>query len=400
MRIIIDARPTQDEIRDNGVGHYTKSLIMSLVENYPDTKFVLIMYDYNSTLDNFLSTPHSNLEVVKIGKYFNGRGLDLIIHNMDIGFQVRSVLTLLKIKQKGDIFLCPYFMRGIPSLIIPTFVTIHDFALVELNIYSVISPVHNFLRWFYYWWQMLPIYLAKGILSDSEYTTQGIFKYLPLYAKKKVHTVYLGINLENIETDITRHFIGKEYRKNYFIYIGGGTTKNKNSEGVIRGYADFVGLLKERGFTEFPYLVIAGKNFVDMNNKEVRELHDLGKSLEIYEQIVFTGRYEDIERYSLLNNAIASIHLSLLEGFGFSAAESMRAKITTIAHNGSCYPDVLKDGAILVNGENSMEVAQAMFNVYTNPKYAHTIIQKGYEISLLYDWKNTAAQTFQILTSI
>ncbi len=399
MRIIIDARTTQDEIKFNGVGRYSNRIITSLIKEYPTTEFVLMMYDAPSTLDEFLKGGRLNVRIHKIGKYLNGRGFDLFLHNMDIGLQVRMSVEILKIKKRGDIFFCPYFMRGIPSFFIPTYITIHDFALVELNSYSTISPVHNFLRWFYYWWQMFPIYFSKGVLCDSKYTLDHFEKYLPLYNKKKVYEVLLGTDFIEKETNISNYFEDKSYRKNYFVYLGGGITKNKNSEGVVKAYAEFVKTLGMKGEKKIPSLVIAGKNFTDMNVKEVKALHQLAKDLGVYNRIIFTGKYDDLNIYSLLNNAIASIHLSILEGFGFSVVEGMRAKSPVIVHNGSCYPEVVKNGGILVNGLDAKEVAAAMYKVYSDKEYAKAIAQKGYQVSLLYDWKKTANQTFSVLSS-
>ncbi|HVX92882.1 MAG TPA: glycosyltransferase family 1 protein [Candidatus Dojkabacteria bacterium] len=399
MRIIIDARITQDEIKFNGVGRYGNMLVSNMLKTHPNTEFVLMMYDGSSTLDEFLKEKFPNVRIHRIGKYFNGRGMDLIIHNMDIFFQIRMIIEILKVKKKGDVFFCPYFMRGVPSLIIPTYVTIHDFALPKLNIYSAISPIHNLLRAIYYWWQMLPVYFSKGVFCDSKYTLDDFMKYLPFYNKKQVHEILLGTDIIEKETNISKYFEDKDYKKNYFIYLGGGITKNKNSEGVVKAYAEFSKLLGMNGEKKIPYLVIAGKNFIDMNVKEVKALHQLAKDLGVYNRIIFTGKYDDINIYSLLNNSIASIHLSLLEGFGFSVVEGMRAKSPVIVHDGSCYPEVVKNGGILVNGLDSKEVANEMYEVYSDHNYAKDIAQKGYQVSLLYDWKKTADQTYSVLTS-
>lgn len=402
MKILIDARTTQDEIKYNGVGRYSRFIIEYLIQNNPETNFELIMYDGFSTLDEFLKTKHSNVNIFRIGEFNDKGGINLILHNLDLFFHIRLNKVLRKINRKDTVFFSPYFWKGLPVFKIPTVVTFHDFALPYFNIYSTISPIHNFLRFVHYWSELLRIYFAKHVICDSNYTYLDMFKYLPKLKKENVSEVLLGIHEEKKDVEYEKYLPSDWKKKGYIIYLGSGLTKNKNSEGVVKGYKEFLDILKNEKIKEedFPYLVIAGKNFTDEVVKDAKKFRHLVMELGIEKYVHYSGFYDDDARWPMVRNAFAYIHLSIFEGFGFSVAEAMRAKVPVIAHNGTTYPQVVGDGGILVDGLKPHEVGQAIFKVFNDKEFAKKLALKGYEQSLKFDWNITAEKTFNIIKKI
>jgi len=114
--------------------------------------------------------------------------------------------------------------------------------------------------------------------------------------------------------------------------MGGGINKTKNSKGVILSYVEFLKLLG-REKNQCPYLVISGGNFENEQLKEVKELHDIVKENSLEDLVLFTGFYEDEQKYSLLKNAFAFIHLSFYEGFGLPPLEAISCDCPAIASN-------------------------------------------------------------------
>lgn len=398
MRIIIDARTTQDEIKFNGVGRYSRFIIQYLVKLFPTQEYVLIMYDSPSTLDDFLKLNYENVRIVRIGK-FNDQGIfRLILHNLDLFFHISLNKALRKIGTKEAVFFSPYFWRGLPILDIKTYVTIHDFALPKYDIYSTISPIHNKLRKIHYWYELYRLQYCERILSDSTNTTNDIVTYLPKVKREKIDTILLGIEEDRKEVEFEKYLPSDWRNKGYILYLGGGLTKNKNSEGVVNAFEDFITELKLKGVREFPYLVIAGKNFTSEVSRNAKQFRELVEKSSIKDLIHFTGFYEDEVRWKLLDNARIFIHLSLYEGFGFSIAEAMRAKVPVIAHNGSSYPEVAGNGAMLVNGESVVEVSKALYKVFTDPNFAKELGERGYVRSLDLKWEKCAKETYKSLT--
>jgi glycosyltransferase involved in cell wall biosynthesis len=220
-----------------------------------------------------------------------------------------------------------------------------------------------------------------------------------LYNKNKIHTALLGIEEDKESKDFEK-YLPKDYKtREYLIYLGGALGKNKNSVGVVNGYYEFVSELVKEGIEkkEIPYLVISGKNFTDEISRDATNFRKYIEDIGLKDLVCFTGFYDDNARFPLMKNSFGYIHLSTLEGFGFSVVEAMRAKVPVIAHRGSSYIEVVKDGGILLDGENPKGVGQAIYRIYKDRKYAQDLAQIGFEISKQYDWKITASKTHDIL---
>jgi glycosyltransferase involved in cell wall biosynthesis len=399
MNIVIDARTTQDEVKYNGIGRYARIIIEQLVRNNPEENFSLILYSIESTLDAFLETKPQNVNVINIGEYNQTGILNMIRHNFDLFFHIRLNKALKNVDRKNSIFFSPYFWRGLPVFKLPTVAVFHDFALVKYNIYSTISFFHNIIRFFHYWSEIFKMHFAKHIIVDSQYTYEDIFKYLPLMKKDKVSKVLLGVYQEESTTNFELYLPTDWRKREYLLYLGGGLTKNKNSEGVIDSYVEFIKILKEKGFNEdqIPYLVIAGKIFKKEHGNSAKLFSKYFTDKGIEKFVHLTGEYDDNSRWGLLHNCFAYIHLSLFEGFGFGVAEALRAKVPVIAHNGSTYPEVVGEGGILVDGTNALQTAQAIYKLYSDREFGKVIAQKGYEQSLKFDWNITQQNTIKIL---
>jgi glycosyltransferase involved in cell wall biosynthesis len=401
MNVIIDARTTQDEIKYNGVGRYSRFTIEHLISEFPHTQYELIMYNCNSTLDEFLKTKRDNVRIIRIGEYNQEGIFNMIIHNLDLVFHFRLTKALLKTERKNTVFFSLYFWRGFPIYLLPTVVSIHDFALPRFNIYSTISPIHNIFRYIHYWLEGLRIYFCKKIVCDSEYTKTDFMKYFPIYNPNNVYPIHLGIEEDKESTDFEK-YLPKDYKeRKYFIYLGGGLTKNKNSKGVVDGYLEFANKLTKNGINRksIPYLVIAGKNFSVEISRDALSFKKYIQSLGIEDLVEYTGFYEDNSRFPLVRNSLGYIHLSLFEGFGFGVAEAMRARVPVIAHKGSSYIEVVQDGGLLVDGTKPKEVGNAIYRIYKDRDFAIKLANRGYEISKEYDWKITARKTHDILKS-
>jgi len=397
MHIVIDATTTQNEWKNNGIGVYTRNLLSNLIPLYPKTEFTFMMYDGISTIDKLISKKFNNLNVVRIGEREIKSLLNPVWYfkQMYPGFLLSSALK--KIRQKQFLFFSPFFWGGLPKDI-PFVVTLHDFALPVFNIYSQISSLHNWVRMVTYWNEMKKVYLANRVIVDANFTKKDVIKYLPKYDIKNVRTIYLACDFLTEKSLNIDSYLPKDWKeRKYILYLGGGVTRNKNSNGVIYGYYEFV---KRLNIKDVPYLVIAGKNFTDMGNKDVKRIHNLVKDLNLEEFVHFTGYYDERYKYSLLKNATACMHLSLYEGFGIGMLEAMYSGSPTIAHKGSTYVEVMGDGGILLDGENSKEVGDALFRVYTDELFAKELGIKGYLRAKHFSWKRTAKDTYSVFQEV
>ena len=396
MHIIIDATTTQDQFTYAGVGQYTKNIILSLLKNNADIPFSILRFEGKiSTLDKDISK-YKNADLVDIGEY------KVNDYKNDIWYYTRVLPTIKKIRRKDSIYFCPYFWRNFPSNIMPTVLFVHDMNLPLFNMYSQQSPIHNFIRKIQYWKTLNKSKDCKYIICNSDTTRKDFLKFYPDYPEEQTAVTYLGIDVEEKQISLDKILPHDYKEKKYFIYLGGGINRSKNSIGVIKGYKVFLDKLKNEGMDieKAPYLIIAGGKFQDTTKPEVKELYDYIKEHGIEKQVVFTGFYEDKHAYSLLSNSLGFLHLALYEGFGISAAEALRAKTPTILHKSPVYEEVFKDVSMLVDGLNEVEVGDTIYDIYKNREKYQTMIQKGYDLSLTFSWDRCAEKTFKIFEKV
>jgi len=391
MHLIIDCTTTQNQLKYNGIGKYTYHIVKRLI-NIPNLDITLLMFNGESTLDLELRGKSINIERlgnIKVSDYKNV-----------ITYFTKILPAIKRVRKEDSIYFCPYFWIGIPSLHIPTVLVIHDFALPIFNTYSEKGIVQNFIKKILYWLELRKAKYTKGIIVDTKYTAKDVRKYFPKYPKERIFVTHLDGELQESK-DIKGwdSSLPKDYKeRGYFIYMGGTPAKSKNSDGVIRGYREF--LIKMKFDNRAPYLVISGKNFTKEVDPNVEKFKSRISCLGLKENIVFTGFYEDIHVKPLLSNSISFIHLSLYEGFGISLIEAMRAETPVIAHNGSCYPEVLGNAGVLVDGLNAKEVGDVMYRIYKEDRYRDELIKRGRERAKDFSWDITAEKTVRVFKKI
>ncbi len=401
MHLIIDATTTQDQLKHNGIGQYTKNLTNELIKisEFEGFKISLLLFNESSTLNTGSLQKKENVFIQNIGK----KRLSNFLNNIWYKTQIKPGLLkiLNKFPHDNFVYFCPYFWRNFPTELapsIPIALAFHDFALPEFNIYSTKSPVHNQIRKLQYWQTLNKAVETDAILACSNYTKKIFEKYYPQYPSKQIHTVHLGVKLEkNRNKKAVNKYIPKDWNKRgYFIYLGGTPAENKNTKGVINSYNEFLKLTKSK-LKEAPYLVIAGKDFTDSKNTKIYELIT---KYNIDQNVKFTGFYENKDKYPLLHNSLAFLHLSLYEGFGIAVAEAMKSETAIIVHNGTSYPEVVGNAGILVNGRKPEKVGQNLMKIYQNKELRNNLAKKAKQRAQNFKWKKTARQSLEIFKKI
>jgi len=176
MHLIVDCTTTQNQLRYNGIGQYTKNIVKRLIEK-DNIELTLLMFNNESTLDQYLKG--KNVEIYRIGKVKDSDYKNILLY-------ITKILPAIKkLKTPESIYFCPYFWIGIPSLHIPTVLMIHDFILPKFNIYSEKGYIQNTIKKVMYWSEMFKARYCKAILTNSKQTTKDFRKYFPTYPKYK-----------------------------------------------------------------------------------------------------------------------------------------------------------------------------------------------------------------------
>ncbi len=93
---------------------------------------------------------------------------------------------------------------------------------------------------------------------------------------------------------------------------------------------------------------------------------------------------------TLYSGALALCHPSLYEGFGNAPAEAMACGCPVVTSNRSSMPVVSGVAALLVNPEETDEIAAALLRVASEPELAESMRQRGLMRAVELTWKSFA----------
>ena len=116
--------------------------------------------------------------------------------------------------------------------------------------------------------------------------------------------------------------------------------------------------------------------------------------------IATTGYVPSEDLPYLYNDAFAFLFASLREGFGIPLLEAMACGTPVITSNTSSMPEVGGPDAILVNPENSDEIANMMLRLETDDTFYQEKRNMGLERAKLFSWRKTAEKLHQLYHTI
>jgi glycosyltransferase involved in cell wall biosynthesis len=105
------------------------------------------------------------------------------------------------------------------------------------------------------------------------------------------------------------------------------------------------------------------------------------------ERIVRTGWVEDPDLAALLSRASLLAFPSLYEGFGFPPLEAMRAGVPVVATRAGSLPEVLGDGALLVDVGDHDGLAEALASCLGDEVERRRLVAAGAAWSARYSWE-------------
>jgi len=102
----------------------------------------------------------------------------------------------------------------------------------------------------------------------------------------------------------------------------------------------------------------------------------------------------------LIASADLVVYPSLHEGFGFPALEAMAAGTPVVASNVACLPEVLGDGALLVDPTDVKAFIDAVDAALANKDLRCGLIEKGKVRAGLYTWRRCADLTVDVYRQV
>lgn len=267
-------------------------------------------------------------------------------------------------RAKADVFYSPSFMPPIFSAI-PFVITIHD--LMHLFYYSRMHKI--------YYQQVITRLAkkAKKIITVSHYSKKQLIQLLGI-DERIITVIYNGVDDRFAQNE---DLITME--RPYLLYVG-NRRKNKNIPAMLRAFAG------ARIDNEIVF-ALSG----EPDELLLQEANRLG----IKDRIKFLGFIQEEALPQLYKGALATLYVSLMEGFGLPILESMASGTPVLTSNVSSLPEIAGPAALCVDPFNIGEMAYGIEQLVNNTVLRNYYIDEGSKRASTFIWEHTAIQTWK-----
>lgn len=398
MRIGIDITFLKDQYAHRGIGTYGKQLIKRLILN-PEHEWILFGFDdLESNLLALETKSNPQIKFISLGRPRKSNLSNFLFFALVFKPKILAA--------KLDLFYAPHLERGLPLKYVKTALMVHDVIPLMTGKFSNHGGLLNYFKGIFYKNNLNHAKKADLILTNSDFSKRELIN-KGGFEPDKITRTYLGIKPEFREENITsdtrdtrRVLMMYKIPKPYILYYG-GLEANKNVSNLFYAFRNVT-----KRFPDMK-LVIVGKDFklgwdnkVQPLTKPAEALIALAGELKIKHNVIYTGDVEDQHVPLIMKNASIFVHLSSYEGFGFSPLEAMAAGVPCVAARRSCYPEVLQDGAELVNPKDIDKVSDAILSLLEDEEKRNRISQKGLQVAKAYNWEKTTADTLKAFNEL
>jgi glycosyltransferase involved in cell wall biosynthesis len=353
-----------------GFGWYTHEIVRRMVLQHPEDHFIFLFdrpfdprFVYASNVTPLVVSPPARHP---------------ILFRLWFEFSVPRVLR----RHGAEVFFSPDSMCSFRTPV-PTVMTCHD--LVPLHFPEQIAVRHRrFLLKFIPKW----LHRAEKVLTVSEFVRTDIIDTCAIAADKVV-AVYNGCRdgffpLRDTEKQAVRVQYADGY--DYFFYAG-AIHPRKNVPRLLRAFDQFK--VKTGASVK---LLLAGR--FAWQTGEVRSVWEAS---QYRDDIHFLGYVGEEALPRLTAAAMASVYVSISEGFGLPLVEAMACETPVITSNTSCLPEVAGVAALLVDPFSETAIAAGMEKIYADRAFANQLVLKGREQLKKFSWDSAAEQVYALL---
>jgi glycosyltransferase involved in cell wall biosynthesis len=362
MRIGIDARLVY--YTQAGIGQYITHLVNAFAQIDKQTQFVLLQSRKDRsaivTQPNFrrvsLWTPcHHRLEQWTLQLEISPLDVD-VLHSPDF---------------------IPPFRCNCKSVI-----TVHDLAFLLYPHFLTRESAR------YYSQIDQAVRRTDHIIAVSEATKHDLVQRLGV-PEGKVTVIYEASAppYQPLPRDEARRYVQGKYGLDgeYILFVS-TIEPRKNVPGLLEAYRQLLDSYRAKAT-----LVLAGGHGWLSD-----EVFATVKRLDLESQVRFLGRVPTADLPYLYNAARLLVHPSFYEGFGLPPLEAMACGIPVVVSNVSALPEVVGDAGLLVDPNDTSELAVSMYRALTDESLRQEMIQKGFARAACFSWEKTARQTLEV----
>jgi glycosyltransferase involved in cell wall biosynthesis len=372
MKIGFDAKRAFQN--NTGLGNYSRTLISSLVKDFPEDEYYLFapkqtgMYDLGSLPELQVVLPGNQLY-----RWFKSAWRsrfvvkDLLRYHIDLYHGLSHELPF-----------------GIHKSGIRSVVTMHDLIFERYPEQYNPIDVLTYRRKARYACKH-----ADRVVAISEQTKQDLINYYQTPASK-IDVVYQSCDpafgITYPDDDMAA--MGAKYQlpSQYFLYVG-SLIERKNLLGIVTAMNTLKGTL------DLPLVVLG--NGSGYKKKVAAYLATNGLS----QQVIFLNehvRLKNSELPLLYQGAMALIYPSIFEGFGIPVLEALWSRTPVITSHGSCFAETAGDAALYVDPLDPLSIAHAMKQVVNNPSLVKQMQEKGWQHAQLFTPEKCAAAMMKV----
>jgi glycosyltransferase involved in cell wall biosynthesis len=225
---------------------------------------------------------------------------------------------------------------------------------------------------------------ADAIITVSEHAKSEICRVL-IYPPSRVFAIHEAPdpNMRPVTDDQTLRDLRARYRlEGPFVLYLGGTEARKNIETLVRAWADI-----DQSDVQ---LVVVGR--FRANDPLFPDIPEIARALGV-RNLVFVPWVDQADLPALYSAAMLFCYPSRYEGFGLPPLEAMACGTPTLASNGTSLPEVLGDGAELIDPQDVMGWQAAVERALHDEAHRDVLRSRGSAWVQRYSWDTTAKLT-------
>lgn len=359
-----------------GLGNYSRTLIRSLAEYYPQHHYFLFAPKLKP-----LFQPVAGMQAIQPEKTLH-RWLKPV-------WRGRWVVNDLKRYNIGLYHgLSAELPAGIHQSGIKSVVTMHD--LIFERYPQQYNPIDVFT---YRKKAQYACRQADKVIAISEQTKQDVIDFYHIPAER-ITVAYQSCDpsfmqqhtKEEISAMLARYGLPQQY----FLYVG-SVIERKNLLGIAKAMAMLKGKL------DLPLVVVGdGKKYL----QEVKAyLHAEGLDAKVI-WLNETGRFAFKDLPALYQGSTALLYPSVFEGFGIPVLEALWCRTPVITSQGSCFLETGGDAALYVDPYQPSTIADAMMQVALDTALAEGMRERGIVHAQRFTVEKCAAQVMKVYEGI
>jgi glycosyltransferase involved in cell wall biosynthesis len=384
MRIAIDARFLTHP-QPGGFKTYTTNLVNALGQIDEENEYILYL-DRIPTDETFPQ-----------GKNFSWQVVPGTLPGLGMPLREQIILRQRIRADKVDLihFLCNTATVNIPQKYI---VTLHDtIQVTDTASFLSLGNLGAYKRWtimaYSKWTILKTVHCADRIVTVSNHEKIKIVQQLKV-APEHIAVTHLAPNgLFSPVTLLQRETWRKELRQRIRLpckfILGIGYEPRKNIPLLIKAFAQIA--------NEYPTL---GLVIVAAAAEQRVAFQSIANELGLAERAIVLGALSAHELAMLYNLAEVFVFPSERESFGLPPLEAMACGVPTLAMNMSSIPEIVQDGALLIDGKNVGIWADALRRIIGDQRLRSSLIEHGLQRAAQLNWQKCAQATIQIYQDV